>query len=206
MLIPLEWLDREVGLDITGIVHCGAHLGEEAEAYSKYTDTVLWIEGNPELIPQLRQNVAAYHHSVVCSLVGAEPGEVEFNVSNNGQSSSVLELGTHLDKHPDVHYIGARTLPMRTIDDIVIRNWALGSNFLALDLQGYELEALKGAERFLQGVRYVYTEINVDELYVGCARLPDLHDFLEERGFTCRALNMAGDTGWGDGFWMRESE
>lgn len=205
MLIPLEWLNEEFGLEITGIVHAGAHLGEEAETYSKFTDAVLWIEGNPDLIPALRRAVAPYHHDVICALVGAEAGEVTFNVSNNGQSSSVLELGTHREKHPEVHYVETKTLPMRTIDDIVVRNWALGSNFLALDLQGYELEALQGAERFLQGARYVYSEVNVDELYVGCARLADLNDFLEERGFTCVALNMAGDTGWGDGFWMKDA-
>lgn len=203
MLIPMDWLNQEFALDISGIVHCGAHLGEEAAIYNEYTNTVLWVEGNPDLIPALRRAVAPYHHSVVCALVGAEEGEVEFHVSNNGQSSSVLELGTHQDKHPNVHYVGSKTLPMRTLDDIVTRNWALQSNFLALDLQGYELEALRGAERFLQGVRYVYSEINVDELYLGCARLNDLNDFLEERGFTLEALKMAGDTGWGDGFFMR---
>jgi len=206
MLIPLDWLNQERELEITGIVHAGAHLGEEAKAYSEYTDAVLWIEGNPDLIPQLRLNVAPYHHDVVCALLGAESGlEVEFNVANNGQSSSVLELGTHLEKHPDVAFIESKKLLTRTIDDVVRSHWATGSNFLALDLQGYELEALKGADRTLQGARYVYTEVNVDELYVGCARLGDLDDFLAAYGFECVALNMAGDTGWGDGFWRKGS-
>lgn len=205
MLIPMDWLDREYGLEITGIIHAGAHLGEEAEVYSQYTDSVLWIEGNPDLIPQLRLNVAPFHHDVTCALLGAEAGvEVEFHVANNGQSSSVLELGTHLEKHPDVAFIGSKKLLTRTIDDVVMSHWAIGSNFLALDLQGYELEALKGADATLRRCRYVYTEVNVDELYVGCARLADLDDFLGSYGFECLALNMAGDTGWGDGFWGKE--
>lgn len=202
----MDRLVEDFDLQITGIIHGGAHLGEEAAAYTAAgVDKVLWIEGNPDLIPQLRRNVAPYHHDVAQALLGAEPGEAVFHVANNGQSSSVLDLGTHAEKHPEVVFVGEKKLPVKTLDSVVGHHWAFGYNFLSLDLQGYELEALKGAEQTLRGTQYIYSEINVDELYVGCARLADLDDFLGERGFELTAMQMAGDTGWGDGLWKRVS-
>jgi FkbM family methyltransferase len=206
MLIPMKTLMDEFDLQITGIIHGGAHLGEEAATYHEFgVKKVLWIEGNPDLIPELRRNVASYHHDVAQALLGAESGETEFHVANNGQSSSVLELGTHLTVHPDVKFVETKVLPVRTLDSVVGSHWAFGYNFLNLDLQGYELEALRGGEQTLSRVNYVLSEVNVDELYVGCARLGDLDDFLTERGFELVALKMAGSTGWGDGLWRRKT-
>lgn len=203
MLIPMHEVMEMSSVPVTGIIHAGAHLGEEANWYhNAKISKVLWIEGNPDLIPQLTRNVQRFGGRVVCSLVGSEPGEKLFHVSNNGQSSSVLELGTHLEKHPEVHYVSERVLKVRTIDDIAADVGAVGWNFMNLDLQGYELEALKGATKVLEQTDYIYTEVNVDELYVGCARLGELDDFLTE--FERVSTSMAGDTGWGDAFYIRK--
>jgi FkbM family methyltransferase len=201
MLIPMHDLVEMSPWPITGIIHAGAHLGEECNAYRQANvQKVLWIEGNPELIPRLCQNVSRWGHKVCNTLVGSAPGEVLFHVANNGQSSSVLELGTHLEKHPEVHYISERMLPVRTIDDIMTA-YGAGYNFMNLDLQGYELEALRGATETLRTVDYIYTEVNVDELYLGCARLGEIDEFLSD--FERVAISMVGDTGWGDAFYVR---
>ena len=41
-------------------------------------------------------------------------------------------------------------------------------NFLNLDIQGAELKALKSLQDYLHKVDYIYTEVNVDYLYVDC--------------------------------------
>lgn len=205
MMIPLHDVMAMVQKPVRGVIHAGAHLGEEAAWYQQAKiPQVLWIEGNPALIPQLKKNLHKFgtSHKIVNALVGAEPGKAVLHVANNGQSSSILPLGTHLEKHPEVHYTGDVIVPMRTIDDIAREHGAIGHNFINLDLQGYELEALKGATEVLQHVDVVYTEVNVDELYVGCARLGELDDFLV--GFKRISTSMAGNTGWGDAVYVRE--
>lgn len=202
MMIPMHEVVAMSPWPITGVIHAGAHLGEEAGFYRQARiKKVLWIEGNPDLMAKLNRNVTRFGHRTVNALVGAEPGTATFHVSNNGQSSSVLELGTHKEKHPEVHYVAERELPIRTIDDIAAEFGAIGYNFLNLDLQGYELEALKGATEVLKQVDYIYTEVNVDELYVGCARLPELDAFLAD--FERVSTSMAGNTGWGDAYYCR---
>jgi hypothetical protein len=57
-------------------------------------------------------------------------------------------------------------------------------DFLKLDLQGYELEAMKGADRLLREcVRAVYSEAQLVELYEGAAQFSDLDLFLRARSF-----------------------
>ncbi len=42
----------------TGIVHVGAHTGQEILEYKDYTPAVIvWIEADPEVFPRLYQNV-----------------------------------------------------------------------------------------------------------------------------------------------------
>jgi len=79
-----------------GIIHIGAHMCEEREIYEKAgcDDTkVLWIEGNPRLcqfISQKFPTVQLYN-----GLISDKEDDVEFIVTNNGQSSSFLELKEH---------------------------------------------------------------------------------------------------------------
>lgn len=204
MLIPLEQLVTDHRLRITGVVHVGAHLGEEAEAYSWYTSRVWWIEGNPDLIAPLHEHVDPYGHSVVQALVTDVDGdEVTFNITNNGQSSSIFEFGTHAVVSPDVHFVGEQTHTSVTLDTLVGEHGISGCNFLNMDLQGAELLALRGATKLLETMDALYLEINVDELYMGCARLPQLDSFLHPLGFTRVATAMAGQAGWGDALWTR---
>ena len=71
-----------------------------------------------------------------------------------------------------------------------------------LDIQGAELLALKGAGEILKHIDYIYTEVNVNELYEGCALLPELESFLKKRGFKIFAIEMT-QHGWGDAFFVK---
>lgn len=204
MLIPLQQMVAQYAMEITGVVHCGAHLGEEAEAYAAQglRGRVLWIEGNEALIPDLRANVARYGHEVACALLGARPGMVTLHIASNGESSSVLDLGTHETEHPEVTYVGQTECRVETLDTVAERHGVSGYNMLNLDLQGYELEALRGGERVLQDVHYLYTEVNEAELYRDCVQLPELDEWLGERDFQRVKTEMTRH-GWGDALYIR---
>lgn len=218
MLIPFSDLARRYGIAVDRVIHAGAHLGEEASAYHEVgVREVLWIEGNPDLIDRLTAHVEPYGHRVAQALLGAQSGhEVAFHVTNNdSMSSSVLEFGTHADAEPGIIFVGDQVHTLRTLDQVAEEHGFLGADFLNMDLQGYELECLKGAERALEDVRAIYTEVNVDELYRGCVLLPELDAWLNARGFEAAELVLAGRarrrgpedssafTGWGDAFYVR---
>ncbi len=67
---------------------------------------------------------------------------------------------------------------------------------LKLDVQGYELEALRGCEDLLDRFAYVYAECSFVELYGGQALADEVIAWLRERGFTLRGVhNMDYDSG-----------
>lgn len=206
MLMPLNDLVDRYDMQITGVLHIGAHEAEEAKAYRRlHIKNVWWIEANPELIPNLQAILRRFPgNNLLQAVVTDKDGEeVTFHVTNNMQSSSVLEFGTHPLVSPDVFFTHDLTLQTATVDTLA-REHGISANFMNLDIQGAELLALKGAEEFLEQVDYIYTEINVDELYVDCVRLKDLSKWLALRGFSLKEKAMAGQAGWGDALYIRD--
>ena len=58
--------------------------------------------------------------------------------------------------------------PMRTVDDVVRRDYGgRPPDLLKLDVQGYELEVLKGATESLRGIGVVLAEVNLLDLWDG---------------------------------------
>lgn len=200
MLIPMDVLFKKYKVRPTGTLHCGANIGEEAEAYDKAgIKKVIWIEANPDIFTKLQANISKYPgHSAFNYCIGDETGrQVTFHVSNNGgQSSSFLDLGTHAKSHPDVHYIQDITMQTTRIDSMGLD--LSGVDFLAADLQGTELLALKGMGDLLNQFKYAYLEINKQELYKGCALWPEVEAYMKGFGFVTKEIKMSGNTGWGD--------
>ena len=63
--------------------------------------------------------------------------------------------------------------------------------------------ALKGGRWYLENVDYIYSEVNRKELYVGCAIISDLDNYLRELGFKRVQVEWT-QHGWGDALWIRQ--
>lgn len=206
MLIGLEQLHKKYHLEVNGVLHVGAHYGEEADIYDKLSySPVFWVEADSLSIPELTKHVGKRKgHTIVQSVVADEPKLVTFNHANNGQSSSILELGTHAVEHPDVVYTGKCNMLATTIDQLEDYGLIEQTNFMNLDIQGAELLALRGGINYLSAVDYIYTEVNKKELYKGCVLLPELDSFLSRLNFERVELKMERH-GWGDAFYVRRT-
>ena len=73
-----------------------------------------------------------------------------------------------------------------------------------MDVQGYELEVLKGGTKTLEHVDYVYCEVNRDEVYENNAYVEELDEFLSEYNMKRVETDWAGDI-WGDALYIREA-
>jgi FkbM family methyltransferase len=207
MLISFEFLVKKYNLKVTGILHVGAHECEELSDYIKGgvpIYKILWLEGNPRLVENMRKaNPNVY---VVMAVVSDIDGQkCTFNITNNGQSSSILELGTHANHYPHIRYIDkidSETMTIKTLYDQE-RIHPKFANFLNMDIQGAELQAIKGMGDLLDNFDYLYLEVNTEELYVGCALLKDLDEYLDQRHFKRVEINMT-PSNWGDAFYIRK--
>ena len=210
MLLSLPHLISKYSLKITGVVHCGARWGEEAEVYrAAGIKNVTWIEGNPGVIRQLRQHVQPMGHRVIQALLFDQDDiYLAFHVSNHdGESSSIFEFGTHPSFSPETVFVRELQLLTARLDTLVAENGITGANLLNMDLQGAELHCLKGAPKLLESIDYVYSEVNTAEVYKGCAKIHELDEFLVgfERVETGWSVGRTGNEGWGDGLWLRSA-
>lgn len=202
MLIPFGDLRRKYRIKVTGVLHLGAHLGEEARDYSELTSNVTWVEANPELMTELNKRVLRFNHRTVNALVTDVDGqELDFHVTNNFMSSSILDLGTHKQSSPDVKYTHSLTLKSMTVDTLVREYVDHEFNFLNMDLQGAEVLALKGATETIEKLTYVYTEVNTDYVYKNCGLIGEIDEILEDFH---RVETHMTPAKWGDAFYIRK--
>jgi hypothetical protein len=98
-------------------------------------------------------------------------------------SSSLLRPKEHVVDHPDVLFNSEIEIQTITLDDWAEKHGVKKVDFLWLDMQGYELAALKAAHVALKSVLAIYTEVSLRETYEGVPLYSDVRDWLEERGF-----------------------
>jgi len=203
MLIPLNDWFKFCHLPIKGIIHIGAHDCEEQQIYDSIgitNDKVIWIEAMSDKVEYLKNKYNI--HQLVAS--DQDDEEISFKITNNGQSSSILDLETHKTHHPSVYV--TRTIPMKTSRmDTFIQHKEINMNnynYLNLDIQGAELKALKGFGSLLNHIDYIYTEVNNEYLYKDCALMSELDDYLLMFGFQ-RVVTMMTEYQWGDAFYVK---
>jgi FkbM family methyltransferase len=206
MLIDFRQLFPRYNINPKGVLHVGANVGEEAPVYLELgIKRQHWIEANDQIFQKLVANISNNPEATAQNIcIGDTTDElVIFHISNNGsQSSSILELGTHKTAHPEVHYV--EEVEMRTVRiDMIVPELTNGLDFLNIDLQGAELKALRGMGELLNQFKWVYLEVNWEELYVGCALFPEVCDFMQSKGFKVAEYKKCGGTGWGDCLFIR---
>ena len=190
------------------ILHVGAHRGEENSHYEKLNwgkGGVTWIEAQTNLCDYLRDKLDPRFHTVINAAVwGTNGTAMKLHVASNGESTSLLNFGTHSDSYPDVFEKETVEVLTSRIDSLLLNN--LKIDFVNLDIQGAELEALRGMGNLLEHVKWIYVEVNKREVYIKCPRVQELDAFLEPKGFVRRFTVWQRSAGWGDGIYIKSSE
>jgi FkbM family methyltransferase len=208
MLIPIHVLNNHFKLNINGILHIGAHECEELQDYNNIgitNNNIYWIEAmknKVDLIKNNKKDVNIYN-----AVIDIEDNkEIVFNITNNGQSSSILEFGSHSVHHPHVKMIEKQVMNTSRMDSIIDKyNIPIHNiNFINLDIQGVELRALKSMEKYLKNIQYIYTEVNTEEVYKNCNLMSEIDEYLSNFGFTRVATKILEQYGWGDAFYMKQ--
>lgn len=202
MILDLRQLKEKYSLDITGVIHIGAHYGEEDKVYGSLNiNKRIYFEpvkSSYETLVKTTDSRYCEYHNVA---LGNTEGTVEINLSSNmNGSASVLKPKNHLNLHPHVRFNGVEEVLMRKLDTYKLpREY----NMINIDVQGYELEVFKGAKDTLHSIDYIMAEINRDEVYENCAHVDELQEFLSPYGFRLVEVDWAGKQ-WGDGFFIKE--
>jgi FkbM family methyltransferase len=123
--------------------------------------------------------------------LGPRDGSVALEVTDFSDASSVLPLTDEGRKTFNVLPAGRRDVPMATLDGLVAAGTVRAPDLIKLDIQGYELEALRGADRSLQAARAVICEVSFRRFYEGQALFPDVLAHLGDRGYRLHAFGSS---------------
>ncbi|MEO8166428.1 MAG: FkbM family methyltransferase [Betaproteobacteria bacterium] len=172
------------------VIDGGANVGQFARAahWAFPTARFYCFEPQPDVCDKLRHNLSDLRSlKVFQSALGSTDGEVEFHVNSFNQSSSVLRM---LDKEGGI-MAGTREteslrVPCATLDALLADEVVDAPALLKLDLQGFELEALKGAPRILQLCSHVLVETVFSQAYHDEPLFQAVADYLGIAGFSFR--------------------
>ena len=202
MLIPPSHLRNFFRVTPVGTLHVGAHLGEEAREYhSQGFGPLTWVEAQGHLIDALVEATRAWGDRVIHAAVWSESGiDIDLNISSNSQSTSLFDFSGHLSEYPDISFVRQEVVTTVRLDEVLPSDESF--DLVCLDIQGAELEALKGLGRRLSEVKWVYSEVNCAHLYRGIPLVDELDRYLENHGFA-RVVTVWTTHGWGEALYAR---
>lgn len=205
MVISLDKIIDSYNLKIKGVIHIGAHWGQEYTDYKRRDiNKVIFFEPVKDSFEMLKSKIPEDDNVMLFNIaLGNETGKKKMFIehANNGQSSSLLKPKKHLYQYPYIVFNGEEMVDVYRLDDIAFER--SDYNMINIDVQGYELEVFKGAVETIKHMDIIYTEVNCDEVYEGCARVEQLDAFLKDFGFQCVETDWVGVT-WGDALYLKK--
>jgi FkbM family methyltransferase len=209
------WEDQRALVEITGaatIFDVGANRGEIAAKYRSLFPLaqVHCFEPIPEMLPILRARFASDGAVALHELaVSSSDGRARFFVNQVNDTSSLLE--SEVESLPASYreiQRAQREIEVQTtcLDSFCRRNQIDRIDILKLDIQGGELQALRGAHELLSQHRIglIYSEVFFLPFYRDQPVFGAIAHYLGEFGYVCHNLynlGFNGSTGrlmWGD--------
>ena len=196
---------NKFNIKIKGVLHVGAHECEELACYMNhfhlYPADIVWVDANPKLIEKNKEQGIP---NCFTAVLDETERSTNFNITNNGESSSILEFGTHATSYSNIVVVETFPVQTQTLTQFFKRNFLDPTkyNFWNFDIQGVEVQVLRGSKELLQHADVIYSEINTGEVYKGCGKLDEMDALLGEHGFR-RVITEFTVASWGDAIYVR---
>ena len=188
---------KQKGFNPSVTLDVGAYHGEWTKMFKKIfpSTKVLMVEAQEEKGHALREICKKFSGEVFCeiALLGAKAGqEVEFIQMETG--SSVFEESSPYTRD-------RLTKKLATLDNLLNAYSDFQNiDFLKLDVQGYELEVLKGASTILKHTEFVLMETSLIPINKGCPLIFEVLTFMDRMGFRtfdfCSQIRRKDGTLW----------
>jgi FkbM family methyltransferase len=194
----VEHLGMMRGRDIATLVDIGANVGQFSLLVTGLLPDVRVEAFEPLRGPAgIFQKLFAGNPRVTLHRVaiGAQQKEASMNVSRREDSSSLLGISVvQTTTFPGTEKVGVENVRVTTLDAELDPSRIVAPALLKLDVQGYELEALRGCASMLHLFDLIYAELSFVELYEGQALAHEVIEFLSDKGFDiCGVYNTQSD-------------
>jgi FkbM family methyltransferase len=174
-----------LSFDLATIVDIGANRGQFALAARHWASNARVISFEPQMPAATRfQRIFSNDPNVTFhrAAIGPKSGNATIHVSAADDASSLLPI-SEKQQHlfPGTHEIRTEQVEIGSLSTYVDSSEIIPPAMLKLDVQGYELETLRGCEELLYRFAYIYAECSFIELYEGQALAKDIIVWLHDR-------------------------
>ncbi|MEI6290738.1 MAG: FkbM family methyltransferase [Chloroflexota bacterium] len=180
------------------IVDVGANRGQFALISRKYNPAALIISFEPlEEAARIFKDVFKNDHGVIIKVcaIGQFKEKTLMHVSSADDSSSILPITASQNKlFPGTTETEIREIDVFPLSTAIEGNQIPVASLLKIDVQGYEMEVLKGSVDKLWQFSHLYIECSFVELYKGQALAHQIINWLHTRNFEiCGVYNVYYD-------------
>jgi len=205
--LTIEKVLTDYTIETSVLIHVGAHLVQEAEIYNAHKfEKVIWVEAFPPVYDLAREKLEKYNNQTILQAVCWSQPEVEipFHVSKGQFSSSALDMKWHKIFWPGSGMVETLNIKSTTLD--IISKSESSISVLNIDVQGAELEVLKGGIATLTKCEYIFLEISLRELYKNQPLFHDIHNFLTLKNFQLLDYEINPETGDGSSLYANRDK
>ena len=137
------------------IIHVGADKGQDRAEYIKLgCEEIIWCEADPRNVAYLEVNFP--EDTIISGAIWSEDLEVlkfyQFNES--AQNSAVAPASSNVENS-----LGVISVKAHKLDTVLAAKQIMKRSLLVIDVQGAEIEVLKGAQKLLHKTSFVVIEI-----------------------------------------------
>lgn len=183
----LVFLYQKVATQPTVIFDCGANVGFVTyQLHKRFSAAKIYaFEPNPSVVEVLQKSVKTIPNVEVLNLgIGEEKDKLNFFKNNNTGTSSFLEPNDFHVAHLARKY-NKIEVPVVDIQTFCMEKNITKIDILKLDIEGFELKALKGCYEMLQNnqIDFIYTEVNLVPTYEGQCLIEEIIAYLRNLNY-----------------------
>ena len=159
----------------------GAHAGNRVRAFRRIGARVVAVEPQPDLVWVLERLYGRDAGVRIAPVgVGASAGRAILHRSTRTPTVSTLDAAWSAEVARDRSFRRVRwdahlEVPLVTLDDLIARHGE--PRFCKIDVEGFELEVLRGLSRPLAGLSFEHLPMAAGRAAHGVQRLADLGDY-----------------------------
>jgi FkbM family methyltransferase len=142
--------------------------------------TVYNFEANPELAFEIKTRFEKLPVHTYSMALSDYEGSIAFHIADNTFNSSYKAISNN-DQFQKIKSVEVKTMPL----DLVIEseNNLNEIDIIKLDVQGAEMDVLRGASNTLQKTKLLIVEQSVNSPYVGGSKYYEIDSYVRDAGF-----------------------
>jgi FkbM family methyltransferase len=186
------------------VLHCGSHLAQEAKLYKDNGVNDVWyVEAQPEICTALRSSFGS--NRIFEGALWSQEGLIkDFYITNNELSSSMYEINENIWNVKSTRIEKVSTITLNSIFHQIRIDSGLVPELLILDLQGAELEAIKGGSDEIGNIKHLLVEVSTTSLYKGMPLYNSVDAELRNLKFRPIREFISSESGHGEVIYSRE--